>query len=149
MLKKILLGILVIVVILLAIFALRQYFPSIFDDIMLWALGFIGFIVAGFKKIFKNNNSNSISSMQKDNNAIKEQMNSLNQTYETNQSLLNKERELHAREIKLLEEQIKLKEMALQSTLDRIQKLKNADPREVGQNLSEAEIEAIMGKPIN
>ncbi|MFZ4714193.1 MAG: hypothetical protein ACOYL6_10790, partial [Bacteriovoracaceae bacterium] len=56
------------------------------------------------------------------------------------------ERELEIKEIKA---RINDRELALKKSLARINTLKNLDPRIVGQNLTESEIEEIMGKPIN
>ncbi|MFZ4715590.1 MAG: hypothetical protein ACOYL6_17840, partial [Bacteriovoracaceae bacterium] len=55
----------------------------------------------------------------------------------------------HELEIKEIEARINDRELAIKESLALINKLKNLDPRIVGQNLTESEIEEIMGKPIN
>ena len=136
--KNLIITIIIILVVFLAVLFIIH--PEWLEKVWMWLVGFAGIIGASFKKIanfFKK--GRSIKEIDEDNERIKNEFLKIkNEINDTNERL-KRERDIHSREIVILEKQLSDKKLELEKNKQLIDKIKKMTPIEYIDSLSEEE----------
>ena len=135
----------VILVVVLLVIALLK--PAWIQQSWMWIAGLAGSIGVFFKRISNFIEKGSpLKQVETENEDIKKRLDGLKAEIADTETRLQRERELHKREIALLQSQLAIKEKEIVDDKDHINTISNLSPLEYFRSLSPAEQQKIISE---
>lgn len=137
--KKIVVSLLIIIALILLI--LYFFNPELLSKIWLWLVGLAGVIWAGLKKIGNVFGTKDIKAVESENQNIRNELDTIRQEIASTENRLKQERELHQRELAILNTKLELAEKQIAAERAYREKLQKMNYTEYKESLSSDEKE--------
>lgn len=140
--KTLLIVVVVFVALLIIVFLLK---PEWIQKTWQWFVGLAGLVALGFKRLIAFlSGGKELKDIETENNLIKSRLSEIDAEMVAAKSRLQRERELHQREIELIEKRMALREVEIKNELDYVKKIQSMGYKEYLDHLTTDERDKLL-----